>query len=80
MHRKVPVRFGPEAAGKRTRTTGTSPAAYRCGSGASRPSRRPPAWSPWPIRGYQGSAHAKIQHRGRNKLAKAIHVLQIRMA
>jgi len=33
MHRKVPVRFGPGAARKRTCTTGTSPAAYRCYAG-----------------------------------------------
>ena len=43
-----PVRTGGRR--KRTRTTGTSPAAYRCGSGASWPNWRPSAWSPWLIR------------------------------
>ena len=37
----------------------------RSGSGACWPSSRRPAWSPWPIWGYQGSAHAKIPYRER---------------
>jgi len=37
------------------------------GSGASWPSWRPPAWSPWLTKGHQGSTHAKIPYRGRNK-------------
>jgi hypothetical protein len=31
------------------------------------PSRRPSARSSWPIRGYQGAAHAKVPYRGKNK-------------
>ena len=37
------------------------------GSGATWPNWRPPGWSPWPIQGCQGSTHAKIPYRGKNK-------------
>jgi len=66
MHRKVPVRFGPEAAGK-------GPAHGHLAGGL-------PVWI-WGVlaeleaaglvvladKGYQGSAYAKIPYKGRNK-------------